>query len=322
MPFSEKIREEVRRKALFRCCRCQEIGIDIHHIVPQRAGGSDEIENAAPLCQNCHDKFGANPEKRKEITQMRNVWYEIVEQKYFSNGMERANSELLSELNKKLTLTKNELQELKELINYKKIGSIQQRNSKAKNKFDIKNNGQLKDGDILLCKGEGLIASIIKWGTGSAYSHIAIVVSAKLGLIVETLPEGGVRAVSIEKYKTKFDLYRVKKEYHFNHSNVVGHITVLLARKYDFISTLKLAGKILLKRFHLIKLYGLKMMKMKKAADELQEYQDYFCTELCYEAFRAGDLDIVPQVGDAEIVSPNDIASSPILEVIYTNTRH
>jgi len=82
MPFSEKIRLKVRKKSAFRCCRCHEIGIDVHHIIPESEGGPNDIDNAGPLCQNCHDRLGANPEKRKEIIQMRDWWYEVVKEKY------------------------------------------------------------------------------------------------------------------------------------------------------------------------------------------------------------------------------------------------
>ena len=75
MPFSEKIKREVREKAAFRCCRCQVIGIDIHHIISEKDCGSDDIDNAAPLCQNCHAQFGDNLQKRKETTHMRDWWY-------------------------------------------------------------------------------------------------------------------------------------------------------------------------------------------------------------------------------------------------------
>ena len=40
------------------------------------------MQNAAPLCQNCHDQFGDNRQKRKDITQMRDWWYNVVAQKY------------------------------------------------------------------------------------------------------------------------------------------------------------------------------------------------------------------------------------------------
>jgi hypothetical protein len=82
MPFTEKLKLAVKHKAAFRCCRCHEVGVDIHHIVPQTSGGSDEEDNAAPLCQNCHDRFGGNPEKRKEIRQMRDWWYDVAKEKF------------------------------------------------------------------------------------------------------------------------------------------------------------------------------------------------------------------------------------------------
>jgi hypothetical protein len=96
MPFSEAVKLEVKRRAAFQCCRCREIGVDIHHIVPQAQDGSDDIDNAAPLCQNCHAQFGANPEKRKEIRQMRDWWYDVVREKY-STG-DQSQFEKLNEL--------------------------------------------------------------------------------------------------------------------------------------------------------------------------------------------------------------------------------
>ena len=46
------------------------------------------MDNAAPLCQNCHDQFGANPEKRKTIRNMRDWWYEVCDRKYGAKGFE------------------------------------------------------------------------------------------------------------------------------------------------------------------------------------------------------------------------------------------
>lgn len=75
MSFSETLKKKVRERANFRCCRCQEIGVEIHHIVPKSEGGLDTEENAAPLCPNCHSGYGGNTEKRKEIREMRDSWY-------------------------------------------------------------------------------------------------------------------------------------------------------------------------------------------------------------------------------------------------------
>ena len=78
MAFSESLKLDVKHMATFRCCRCQEIGVEIHHIVPLAAGGTDTIDNAAPLCAKCHADFGDNPLKRKEIREMRDWWYQRV----------------------------------------------------------------------------------------------------------------------------------------------------------------------------------------------------------------------------------------------------
>lgn len=78
MGFSEQVKLEVKRKAAFQCCRCRSMRVEVHHIIPQEHGGSDDIGNAAPLCPSCHAYFGGNPDKRKEITQMRDSWYEMV----------------------------------------------------------------------------------------------------------------------------------------------------------------------------------------------------------------------------------------------------
>lgn len=81
MGFSEKVKEEARRKSGFRCVICQEPFVEVHHIIPQSEGGEDTIENAAPLCSRCHDLYGDNPAKRKQIRQMRDYWFEVMEKR-------------------------------------------------------------------------------------------------------------------------------------------------------------------------------------------------------------------------------------------------
>jgi len=175
----------------------------------------------------------------------------------------------------------------------------------------------LQDGDILLCKSKGFISWLIKRGTNSKYSHVAIVASAKLGLIVEAVPAGGVRAIHIGNYKTPFDVYRIKDKYDYKLTEVVAYLIKMLARKYDFSSVIKLGWKMFLRKVKLLKLLGLKLSRQKKSADELQEDNDFFCSELCYRAFFfGGDLDIVPSVGSAETTSPGDIARSEIVEEV------
>ena len=174
-----------------------------------------------------------------------------------------------------------------------------------------------EDGDILLCKSEGVVPAIIKWDTQSGYSHVAVIASAELGLIIEAVPEGGVRAISMENYKTPFDLYRVRPEFPFNTHNTTMYLVNMLARPYDTASAARLGWKFLLRRLGIVALFGLKLFRHQKAAAQLQKDQDYFCSELCYSAFKeGGGLDIVPQIGEADITAPGDIARSPRLEKI------
>lgn len=174
-----------------------------------------------------------------------------------------------------------------------------------------------KDGDILLCSGRDLISKLIGWGTKSKYSHVAIVASADLELIIEAIPAGGVRAISIEYFKESYDIYRIKPGQFFNNTGVISYLIKMLARKYDFKSVIRLGWKIFLRRLRLIKLAGLKVVRLKAMSDALQEDQDYFCSELCYKAFFfGGGLDIVPGIGDGETTSPGDIARSSMIEKV------
>lgn len=74
MAFSETLKRELRSKSNFKCCLCQTLGVEIHHIVPQTEGGKDTKENAAPLCPSCHETYGGNPSKRKFIREARDSW--------------------------------------------------------------------------------------------------------------------------------------------------------------------------------------------------------------------------------------------------------
>jgi hypothetical protein len=82
MAFSEVTKASVRKKSHLSCCICHAFGVEIHHIIPQAEGGPDTEDNAAPLCPSCHEIYGANPTKRKMITEARDAWYEICATRY------------------------------------------------------------------------------------------------------------------------------------------------------------------------------------------------------------------------------------------------
>lgn len=84
MAFTSATTVLVKRRAHFQCCLCKGLGVEVHHIVPQAKGGSDEFVNAAPLCPSCHETYGENPTKRKFIREARDLWYEICDKRYAS----------------------------------------------------------------------------------------------------------------------------------------------------------------------------------------------------------------------------------------------
>ena len=66
----------------------------------------------------------------------------------------------------------------------------------------------------------------------------------------------------------------------------------------------------------LLKLIAIIGRPLKNTANKWQKDRDYFCSELCYEAFVAGGIDIVPQVSSSDMTSPGDIADSKLLSMV------
>jgi len=94
MPFSEKLKEDVRNKAFYRCSICHRLGnIQIHHIVPQSEGGLDDQSNATPLCTNCHKIYSSNPLKRKYLLEKRDDWYINAKKIIYGDSSERRQRE-------------------------------------------------------------------------------------------------------------------------------------------------------------------------------------------------------------------------------------
>jgi hypothetical protein len=81
MPFSERVKHLAIIKSAFRCCVCHKPFVEVHHLVPEADGGPDDLTNAAPLCSSCHDLYGGNPDKRRTLRQMRDHWWELMEER-------------------------------------------------------------------------------------------------------------------------------------------------------------------------------------------------------------------------------------------------
>jgi len=90
MSFPSKIREEALVSAARHCCVCHRyagVKVEVHHIIPEGAGGDDSSENAIPLCFDCHADAGHyNPGHPRgtrfspsELARARDEWYRLVQ---------------------------------------------------------------------------------------------------------------------------------------------------------------------------------------------------------------------------------------------------
>jgi hypothetical protein len=93
MPFPAHVKLEAKRRSAFRCCLCYAPFVEVHHIVPAAEHGPDTLDNAAPLCARCHDLFGGNPEKRKQIREMRDHWWDLMREREHRLAEEQAISD-------------------------------------------------------------------------------------------------------------------------------------------------------------------------------------------------------------------------------------
>ena len=56
------IRNIILARDNYCCCRCSkgDMRLDIHHIIPRRAGGKNETKNLITLCRKCHQFIEKN----------------------------------------------------------------------------------------------------------------------------------------------------------------------------------------------------------------------------------------------------------------------
>lgn len=89
MSFSPKVKEDVLVACGRHCCLCHKycgIKIEIHHAHTKGDGGNDELENAIPLCFDCHADMTSYDHKHpkgtkytdSELKRHRNDWYKKI----------------------------------------------------------------------------------------------------------------------------------------------------------------------------------------------------------------------------------------------------
>lgn len=89
MPFSSSVRKEALIASARHCCLCHRykgVKVEVHHIVPESEGGSNDTENAIVLCFDCHADAGHyNPNHPRgtkmspeELREARDWWQTMV----------------------------------------------------------------------------------------------------------------------------------------------------------------------------------------------------------------------------------------------------
>lgn len=141
---------------------------------------------------------------------------------------------------------------------------------------------------------------------------MAVVVEPRISLAIESNVghQAGVRAVDLRKLSDyEADLFRVKPEFSYSPEKVISFLVDRLGARFDYPGVLWLMG---------LKLVGLLTGLAYRPYNRFQREKDYFCSELVSRAFVAGGLDIVPEVSEAEVASPADIArSARLVKVLF-----
>ena len=92
MGFSPKVKSESLSLSARHCSVCHRykgIKMEVHHIIQEADGGPNTLDNAIPLCFDCHCDAGhynnRHPKGTKfsiqELTKSRDAWYKIVSEK-------------------------------------------------------------------------------------------------------------------------------------------------------------------------------------------------------------------------------------------------
>ncbi len=168
---------------------------------------------------------------------------------------------------------------------------------------------QVKDGDILLYIGKGiltsgLVPSLVKRITGSPYAHAGIAAwwNDRL-MVIEAIGSGVIAnpiSLSLKRYKATVEWFQCVKEISDDERcNIVRHAQEELGKAYAIWRTVWFAIKIL-------------FVQKFEERDKRREENKYFCSQFVAHVYTSAGLDLKKLRADREM-APVDIAKSPIL---------
>ncbi len=164
---------------------------------------------------------------------------------------------------------------------------------------------QIKNGDVLMYKGRGLVSSVIRWVTHSPYSHAALAAWWNQQLMVMEAKGQGVvvnsTSRSIRHYRGDVEWFSCKEEIsEDDRLRMVKFAQEELGKSYGRWKTILLGIKILFEH------------DLEKR-DRLKRGKKLFCSEYVAQIYNSIGLDLRKGRSD-RFTKPGDIANSPLLE--------
>jgi len=147
---------------------------------------------------------------------------------------------------------------------------------------------KLKHGDIILIKGRwwNPLSKLIELLTFGPYSHSAVYLAR--GKIIEA-SWTGVIISSINRYKNRYDVFRLKDEY-LTIESMMWFIANKIGAKYDYLGLIGILLSIIGKRKH----------------NDYDDKNRYWCSELIADGLLFAEYDVNFDK-DTCRVSPNDL---------------
>ncbi|MEK6881322.1 MAG: YiiX/YebB-like N1pC/P60 family cysteine hydrolase [Nanoarchaeota archaeon] len=139
--------------------------------------------------------------------------------------------------------------------------------------------------NVLLFKGKGIISSLIRWQTGSIYSHAAVLLDDNT--LVESWQGDGVRKKKITNWDN-VDTFKVRVSQR-QYNKIVEFLESQIGKKYDYWAIIRFISR-----------------------SRFPENDKWFCSELVYEAFKQVGINLLERIESYE-VSPGLLARSPFL---------
>jgi hypothetical protein len=171
----------------------------------------------------------------------------------------------------------------------------------------IQSRSQIKNGDVLMYRGRSLQSRIIRWATGSRYSHAGLAAwwNNRL-MIMEAVGKGVIVtpiSQNVRRYSGRVEWFTSVEEIPDEHRlQMVEFAQRELGKQYARWRAIFLGIRVLLQR-------------SLESRDKLRREERLFCSHYVAETYNAIGRDLKKGVSD-RFMSPGDIAVSPLLKRI------